>query len=240
MKATKLKVVLFSTAALLTLSACGTSNSADNTKDTKTSSTVVTESSSEQASTTVSSMTENNAERFQKYEDVNQGKKPEEVYNEFISSVKNDESYGNDPLQNKNLTIVLYKPDCPDCQKAESKIMQEIQEGFSYAPTLMHDITIGKPAYEYHAVAVDITDGVPEWVQNIPCLADENNQYHTPTLAVVTPKKIDGTLYWDLMGMTTNTSDEMIESTSNYYMDLGAYKSYQQSEPVMDDQSTIK
>ncbi|HIF1748561.1 TPA: hypothetical protein ACXXZL_001590 [Enterococcus faecium] len=77
-------------------------------------------------------------------------------------------------------------------------------------------------------------------MQNIPGLADENNQYHTPTLAVVTPKKIDGTLYWDLMGMTTNTSDEMIESTSNYYMDLGAYKSYQQSEPVMDDQSTIK
>ncbi|MCZ1206726.1 hypothetical protein FVD96_13470, partial [Enterococcus faecium] len=110
MKATKLKLVLFSTAVLLTLSACGTSKSADNTKDTKSSSTVVTESSSAQTSTTMSSMTENNAEKFQKYKDVNQGKKPEEVYNEFISSVKNDESYGNDPLQNKNLTIVLYKP----------------------------------------------------------------------------------------------------------------------------------
>ena len=143
-------------------------------------------------------------------------------------------------MQNKNLTIVLYKPDCPDCQKAESKIMQEIKEGFSYAPTLMHDITINKPAYEYHAVAVDITDGVPEWIQNIPGLADENNQYHTPTVAVVTPKKVNGTLYWDVMGMTTNTTDEMIESTTKYYMDLGAYKLYQQSEPVMDDQSKVK
>ncbi|HDU0654711.1 TPA: hypothetical protein RD771_000215 [Enterococcus faecium] len=240
MKSTKLKVVLLSTAALITLTACGTTNSANNNKDTKSSSTMVTKNSTTSASTTMSSMTENNAEKYQKYEDINKGQKPDEVYNNFINTVKNDESYGNDPLQNKNLTIVLYKPDCPDCQKAESKIMQEIKEGFSYAPTLMHDITINKPAYEYHAVAVDITDGVPEWIQNIPGLADENNQYHTPTVAVVTPKKVNGTLYWDVMGMTTNTTDEMIESTTKYYMDLGAYKLYQQSEPVMDDQSKVK
>lgn len=240
MNTKKIKVILLSVTAVLSLSACSTSNNADNNKDTKVSSTVVSEDSSTQESTTMSSMTKSNAQKYNYYEDINQGQEAEELYNDFIASVKNDENYGNDPLQNKNLTIVLYKPNCPDCQTAESVIMRAIYEGFAYAPTLMHDLTINKPAYEYHAVGVDITDGVPEWVQNIYGLSDENNQYHTPTIAIVTPKKIDGTLYWDLMGMTTNITEEMVKSTSEYYMDLNAYKLYQQSEPNMNEQTTIK
>ena len=33
-------------------------------------------------------MTENNAEKYQKYEDINKGQKPEEVYTDFINTVK--------------------------------------------------------------------------------------------------------------------------------------------------------
>lgn len=228
----KISKILFLAVALVSLSSCTSNSREKETIETSTSSTRNTESAT-------SSSLEDIASRYQKFEDINQGNQADEIYEKFIKSVKDDSTYGDNPLLNKSLTIVLYNTNCPDCTKTEQPIMQRLKEAIGYSPILMEVITKQKD-FEYNAVGVDITEEVPEWLKSIPSIADSSGKYHTPTIAVVTPKKVDGKLYWDMMKFTISTDPENIRNTINYFNDDVSYKAFMENQPVISDETTVK
>lgn len=180
------------------------------------------------------------AEKYKTYKDINQGKPAEVIYQRYILGIKNNPNYGSDTLENESLAIVLYKPNCPDCRQAEEAIVQKVKEGASYASTSMQ--AGGVERYKYNVVAVDISKKVPQWIKDIHGLADESNEYHTPTVAVVTPKKVNSDLYWDMMGRYTGTDRESIRNVLQYYglEKMQAYKVFMETQPTVSEENRVK
>lgn len=242
MKRKQVKILGVALLATLTLAGCGSQSSkADSSKDkVKVESTQKKEKQKTQ-DTSADDPYHNDLENYSSYKSINDGKSAEEVYTSFVEGVKNNPQYGQDPMQNQNLTIILYKPDCPDCKEAEDTITSNVRNSILSAPLQM-SANMKVKDYKYNVVSVDISKDVPQWIKDINGLDDGDGQYHTPTIAVVTPKKLQEGLQWDVMSLYTGTDADQIKKTFNYYVieNASAYQSFMNSQVNYDPQKAVK
>lgn len=222
----KIRFVALATLVLFGLTACGGRDQKE------------TENKNNRVQSTTSSIKVDDKEQNKKneekntvsYDEINQGKEPEAIYEKFVKSVKNDAE-----VKAQSLVIVLYKPECSDCKKVENYIAFNVVDSEKVASSISY-----VENFNYNAVAVDITKEVPDWVQNIYGIGDENNQYHTPTVVVTTLKKSsDGNFYWEIFDRSVGTNKDAIVHALDFYI-RNDYKSSLEVAPTEDPRFLLK
>lgn len=150
---------------------------------------------------------------------------PDAFFERFYSKAQNQ---GFQPESN-SLVLVLYKPDCPDCNAVENFISQKVMLGQQGASLITN-----VKDFEYNSIAVNIEREVPEWIQEIQGLNDEENVYHVPLVAVVSIKEVDGKPYWDVYKKTIGRNKDSIVNVLDFYIQ-SEFEDFLKKAPVYQD-----